>query len=191
MIKIYFNDKKLILAGGNSNKNPSQEDLKNFLDEISKDNSQQEIKINCADEQETLILINSFFKPIKAAGGLVMDGNKEILFIFRKGKWDLPKGKIDEGETAESAALREVMEECGLKHFEILNPLPSTFHTYFEDGPILKETYWYLMKSVDKELFPQADEGITKAEWKNESDKEEIFSNTYGSIKDVIENVWK
>ena len=191
MIKIYFDNKILFLVKGNSVNNPATEELKFFIEKISKENSPTEIKIDCADEQETLILINSFFKPVKAAGGVVMNDRNEILFIFRKGKWDLPKGKIDAGETADEAAVREVKEECGLENPEIINSLPSTFHTYHEEGPILKETYWYLMKAADTELHPQTEEGITKVEWKNKEAKEEILANTYGSIKDVIENVWK
>lgn len=191
MIKIYFDNKRLILVKGNSLNNPSMGELKSVIETISKENSPKEIKIDCADEQETLILINSFFKPVKAAGGVVMNDNNEILFIFRNGKWDLPKGKIDNGETAEEAAVREVKEECGLENPEIINSLPSTFHTYHEEGQILKETYWYLMKTTEKELHPQTEENITKAEWKIKAEKEEIFANTYGSIKDVIENFWE
>jgi 8-oxo-dGTP pyrophosphatase MutT (NUDIX family) len=74
-------------------------------------------------------LFRSVFLEVPAAGGVVKS-NDRLLFIFRNGKWDLPKGKIDEGENPPEAALREVSEECGIAGQQIKKQLPSTFHIY-------------------------------------------------------------
>jgi 8-oxo-dGTP pyrophosphatase MutT (NUDIX family) len=191
MIRIYFDNKRLVIKGGNEKSNPDAGETRNYIDQISKKTSPAEIIINCANEEETLIVIFSFFKEIAAAGGVVMNERNEILFIHRKGKWDLPKGKIEVGETAKQAAIREAREECGLKNLEIIEQLSTTYHTYMEDDQILlKETFWYLMKTFDKELIPQTEEGITKAEWKGIAAKQEVYSNTYSSVKDVLEKAW-
>jgi ADP-ribose pyrophosphatase YjhB (NUDIX family) len=192
MKKIYFDNKRLVISEDNRNNNPAPEEIKKYIDKIKSSDSPDEIILNCLNEEETLITLFSFFKEVPAAGGVVKNNKDEILFIYRKGKWDLPKGKIEEGETAKKAAIREVKEECGLTNLEIEKVLPSTYHTYSEDdATILKETYWYLMKTSELELKPQTEEGITKAEWKKEENKGAIFFNTFESIKNVINEVWK
>src|SRR5712675_1894974 len=100
---------------------------------------------------------------VQAAGGLVQNERGEVLFMFRKGKWDLPKGKLDPGETLENCALREVTEETGVSQLELTKFLLVTEHEYEEKGmAILKETHWYLMKTNGKQiLVPQAEEDIS------------------------------
>ncbi len=137
-------------------------------------------------------LFDFFFEnhiPVKAAGGLVINEKNEFLFIFRNGKWDLPKGKIDAGEDEETAALREVNEECGLENHVIEKKLLDTFHTYpYKNGFAIKTTAWFLMKVRSAgNLTPQTEEGITEVCWKTKNDFEEILKNTYGSIEDVLE----
>jgi len=76
---------------------------------------------------------------------LVKNQKSEYLLIKRLGIWDLPKGKIDKGETTSEAAVREVREETGLKNIEIIGQLPDTFHIYNQKGKwLLKKTYWFL-----------------------------------------------
>lgn len=112
----------------------------------------------------------SHYKWLPAAGGVVSlkntDGSQK-LFIFRRGYWDLPKGKIDKGEDAATAACREVREETGLSHIKLGTQLPTTFHTYRnrKEKRILKPTYWFSMETEDQELVPQAEEDIDLAEW--------------------------
>jgi hypothetical protein len=72
------------------------------------------------------------FTLIEAAGGLVKNSKEEYLFIYRLGKWDLPKGKAEYNESPEETAIREVEEECGLKNLKIEKKLGKTFHTYRE-----------------------------------------------------------
>ena len=138
--------------------------------------------------------LNNFKKKyncVKASGGVVFNFKNEILLIYRNGVWDLPKGKIEFGESYEDAALREVAEETGVKNLYLKNFLVTTYHTYSHNSiNYLKITKWYRMytKSNTK-LVPQFQEGITKAMWVNYNDISDKMVNTYGSIKDVLRHV--
>jgi ADP-ribose pyrophosphatase YjhB (NUDIX family) len=132
------------------------------------------------------------FNPVPAAGGIVIR-NEKLLVIFRNGKWDLPKGKIDAGESAEEAALREVAEECDIEGHQIIKNLPSTFHIYQSPYPdssgqwILKETHWFEMSYAKPENgTPQIHENITKIKWFTKSELDEVMANTYENLKPVI-----
>ena len=74
------------------------------------------------------------YKFVLAAGGAVTDEHGRLLVIRRLGKWDLPKGKVDEGEAIDAAAMREVHEECGLNELHIVRAMTSTWHTYERKG---------------------------------------------------------
>lgn len=128
------------------------------------------------------------YELIEAAGGAVVNSKNQILCIFRNGKWDLPKGKLEKGERIENCAIREVEEECGITGVEIKEHLVDTYHTYTTKGQqLLKRTCWYRMSAnSNQELVPQTEEGIEKVEWKKLDDLDEILANTYGSIADVI-----
>jgi 8-oxo-dGTP pyrophosphatase MutT (NUDIX family) len=128
------------------------------------------------------------FLPITAGGGVVRNDRDEILMIFRKGKWDLPKGKLDKGEKIEDCALREVEEETGVKNTRIETPLTITYHVYDEFGKhILKETHWFNMKSPGVQpLVPQEEEQITGLEWANKARITEMLKNSYPLIKDLL-----
>ena len=135
----------------------------------------------------------SAFLQIDAAGGVVKRDGK-LLFIFRNGKWDLPKGKIDEGESIETAALREVEEECGITNHSIVKALPSTYHIYKSPYKktlgqwIFKETYWFEMEYNGSETpVPQQEEGITEVRWVHPTELGEVLENTYENLKALIE----
>jgi 8-oxo-dGTP pyrophosphatase MutT (NUDIX family) len=140
------------------------------------------------DPEAVLKAIKKKLVWIQAAGGLVHTEANDILLIFRRGKWDLPKGKLDEGENLESCAVREVAEETGLSDLEIEQPLCTTYHTYHEFGKhILKESHWYLMKTPNKvNLTPQFEEDIQKCEWVNVEHLDHYLQNTHSSILDVV-----
>jgi 8-oxo-dGTP pyrophosphatase MutT (NUDIX family) len=125
---------------------------------------------------------------IKAGGGLVINKNGEILFMFRRGKWDLPKGKLDPGESLESCAKREVIEETGVSQLELVRFLLITEHEYKERGDlILKETHWWLMKTNGNQpLIPQTEEDITELKWIEPPDLKMVQQNTYPGILDVL-----
>ncbi len=128
------------------------------------------------------------FKRVDAAGGLVKNEKREMLFIFRLGKWDFPKGKLMENETLEEAAIREVKEETGLLELEITGSLPSTFHIYTRKGKqILKQTYWFEMEAKSAQsLIPQTEEEICEVRWVGREDLERVLSNTYASIRELM-----
>ena len=135
----------------------------------------------------------SMFRIIEAAGGLVQNIDGDFLFIFRYGKWDLPKGKIEKGEAIKTAAIREVEEECGISKLTIVKELPVIYHTYsIKDQAILKRTYWFEMLCTDTAtLVPQTEEGITDVRWIAKSDLKQVFDNTYESIKEVLKDIGK
>ena len=143
------------------------------------------------DLDELFAHVAGCFKYLEAAGGLVTLPDGRILFIERLGKWDLPKGKAEKGETLEETAIREVMEECGLKQTPIITGvITHTYHTYHRDGKhILKHTAWYkMLYNGDDALHPQASEDITRAVWLHPNQLEMTLQNTYESIKQVIMN---
>jgi ADP-ribose pyrophosphatase YjhB (NUDIX family) len=128
------------------------------------------------------------YQLIEAAGGLVVNKNAELLIIFRNGKWDLPKGKVESNESYEIAALREVNEECGIDQIELGNKLTVVFHTYsINQKKILKKTHWYWMKWNGKEIpKPQLEEGISEIVFRDAKNVDDILSNTYQSIAELI-----
>lgn len=132
----------------------------------------------------------SLYKIVEAAGGVVRNNDGEILMIYRLGKWDLPKGKLEEGESIEEGAVREVIEECGIANLRVLKELPITYHTYsIGDKKILKRTYWYEMHTKHVgELVPQIEEHIEKAQWINPDFLDEYMGNTYASIHWLLES---
>ncbi len=107
--------------------------------------------------------------------------------IYRKGKWDLPKGKAEKSETREQTAKREVTEECGVK-VEVVEKIGKTYHTYLMNGKrILKKTYWYSMDLLnDKKMEPQIEEDIEKVVWMDEKELDEALKNSYVSINHIL-----
>ncbi|WP_417800961.1 NUDIX hydrolase [Tenacibaculum sp.] len=124
------------------------------------------------------------FKIITAAGGLVLNESKKVLFIYRGNKWDLPKGRVEEGENLMETAIREVEEECGIEKLIISRELLITYHLFMQQNEYrLKETHWYLMFSnYEGSLTPQLEEGITKAEFKAEEETNKALQNTFANI---------
>ncbi|PVW17422.1 NUDIX hydrolase [Marixanthomonas spongiae] len=122
---------------------------------------------------------------VEAAGGMVFNDKKEILFIFRNKKWDLPKGKIEKRESHEDAAVREVKEETGVDDLEVRDFLMKTYHVFKRNGKFkLKVTYWYKMYSTyEDELRPEEKEGIKKATWKNFEKSQKALTKSYENIK--------
>jgi 8-oxo-dGTP pyrophosphatase MutT (NUDIX family) len=132
-------------------------------------------------------------KKIMAGGGVVVNEKNQVLFIYRRKKWDLPKGKLDPGEDIKACAIREVMEETGIRNLTIGNLIIVTTHSYEENGMNMqKETHWFEMKAstVDNStLTPQLEEDIEKIEWVSPENLEEYLSETYTNIQQVL-NSW-
>lgn len=137
-----------------------------------------------------LELFTGNFKVIKAAGGVVKRADNEdlVLMIYRLGKWDLPKGKMEKGESTETSAMREVEEECGIGGLKIIRLLPETRHMYFhKDRWVMKETVWYEMATDDRsDLIPQTEEGITEVRWVSLKELPQLLKNSYSSIASLL-----
>lgn len=136
-----------------------------------------------AQKDEVQAFIKSRFFVIKAAGGIVTKGAK-VLFISRFGKWDLPKGKFEKGESPEECAIREVQEECGIK-VKLGPSIGKTWHTYTQNRKsILKKTYWFAMENMnDSGMKPQKEEGIDDIKWMNHSEAKTALVNSYPSMR--------
>lgn len=144
------------------------------------------------DPQAFFPFFQSVFTFVRAAGGVVLR-NDRLLFIFKNGKWDLPKGKADAGETIENTAIREVQEECGINDLTITKKLLSTYHIYkspytASSGEyFLKKTVWFEMKySGNSSGVPQSDEGITEVRWLGRDELHLVRDNTHENIKQII-----
>ncbi|MCC8426016.1 NUDIX hydrolase [Mucilaginibacter sp. UR6-11] len=144
--------------------------------------------IRCNDARLFLKQVKESVKVIEAAGGLVKNENKDLLFIYRNDKWDLPKGKIEKGETVKDAAVREVEEECSIVVSKRGEKICKTYHVYiYKDEVVLKKTHWYKMKARGQnKLKPQREEGITDVRWFKPNDIDAILVNTFPSILDVL-----
>ncbi|MBQ0122237.1 MAG: NUDIX domain-containing protein [Bacteroidales bacterium] len=133
----------------------------------------------------------SKYKEVNAGGGLVKNGEGKFLVIFRRGVWDLPKGKQEEGEKIEECALREVNEETGLNGLVLGSPICITHHTYKLDGqPVLKHTHWFNMDYAGSETpTPQLEEEITGVRWVSAEELPEIAQSTFPSLTEVFASV--
>ncbi len=205
MYEVFLNERRLILAGAS--------------DGISRDENIRIVSVltpdQCAGEtahflkygEDTTVLLGSDcrlvwewfrkgFREVPAAGGIVRS-EKGVLFLFRRRKWDLPKGKIDANETPVEAALREVSEETGLTRLTILGPCSPTYHLYFSNFPgkkrewILKKTYWFTMQATEDEVpRPETAEDIEEVQWVPREQVDEILGNTYANLKKLIVNAY-
>lgn len=135
--------------------------------------------------------VKNLYKVIKAAGGVVVKGDK-WLFMFRRKKWDLPKGKLDKGENSKKAAVREIEEETGVKAL-VRDKICTTWHTYtMNNNRILKRTKWYLFDCIDDSAMqPQAEEQIEKLEWYTPTEAKGILINSFSSIRYVVDSLKK
>lgn len=147
-----------------------------------------ELFLQSADIDRTWRTFTSGYQVMEAAGGIVVNEELSLLMIFRNGKWDLPKGKIEEGEDSDTAAIREVNEECGVGKLNLLKQVSTTFHTYpYKDIKVLKKTSWFLMSTEDRSRpKPQIEEGITDVRWMTKGMVKEAMMSTYSSIADLL-----
>lgn len=202
--KIYFSDKPFIITD-----KPEADDEKlssthgtimlNHYDRASLlqatyslENTPAKAVIILTDKvDEAFTLFCSFFTQVQTGGGLIKNEKNEYLFIFRRKKWDLPKGKRDDGETIEQCALREVGEETGLHNVTLENFITNTWHCYPERGKrILKQGSWYNMRASSAErLVPQTEEDIEEIAWLPKAEWAFVLQNTFQSIKDVLQTV--
>jgi ADP-ribose pyrophosphatase YjhB (NUDIX family) len=195
--KVYFANRPLIFTDGTETEalrkrgvavlhSCGVSDTLNVEMAISK--GARQIFMVCRDVDKSWSDFCDQFDFVQAAGGLVVNPAGEMLFIFRKNKWDLPKGKVEEDEDLEQGAIREVEEECSIRGMRIEKRLQDSRHTYVQDDvPTIKCTSWYVMRYDGKETpLPQLIEGITEVKWIGAKDLALPLSNTYPSVVDVV-----
>lgn len=165
-------------------------DIEEVLDYLEGQPMHSKVVLVSKNQDELLQLFESFFVVIEAAGGIVWNDQNELLLIYRRNKWDLPKGKIEVEESIVDAGLREVKEECGIKVLKVQELFSVSYHTYRLDGNrIMKKTYWYEMFCGDKEnISPQTEEGITQIKWVNEEELVSVIDETYPNLKEILED---
>ncbi|WP_404986872.1 NUDIX hydrolase [Chryseobacterium sp. M5] len=198
MYKVFVNEKKLLIS-----KNP--ENLEKVLNyesfttleialDLLQNTSTSELNVYGEQIDEIWKEFKKLFRIIEAAGGIVNKPNGDTLFIRRLGKWDLPKGKMEKGESREESAIREIEEETNLQNVELKDFINTTYHIYIERNGdrVLKHTHWFEMFFDGEDTSkPQLEEGITEVAWKNITQIEnEVFPNTFQNIKLIINEFW-
>ncbi|WP_294288377.1 NUDIX domain-containing protein [uncultured Chryseobacterium sp.] len=199
MYKVFVNEKKLLLSKQSENleKTLGYEDVTSLeiaLD-LLENTSVKELNVYGENLDEIWAEFQKLFRIIEAAGGLVNNPEGEILFIRRLGKWDLPKGKMEKGESREESAVREIEEETGLANVELVRFINTTYHIYVERNgdKVLKCTHWFEMNfSGEDTSKPQIEEGITEVAWKNTAQiEDEVFPSTFKNIKLIVQEFWE
>ncbi len=198
-IVIYHNNRKIILwedteelevkIENNEVEEPflhkCKDRMQNILNAFFASDDMQEISFKHYDLDKLFSDFKSYFKYIEAAGGIVKNNKNELLVIHRLGVPDLPKGKIEKGETPIQTAIREVEEECGISNLQIDEEIEPSYHIYFlKNKYVLKKTYWFKMTYLgDEKPIPQTEEDILSVEWCNSSQIADYKNKTYISLK--------
>lgn len=200
MYKVFINDRTLILTDNLSDYTSDFDTLfihyasdQAFFESIDLLNSSNVVKQLCVYSDDLSNLWKKFashYKNIKAAGGIVQKDGK-VLMILKNGFWDLPKGKVDNNELTDIAAIREVTEECGLKSLSIQKELPVTYYLFTDKNElVLKETKWFLMTSeTDGPLKGDEKEGITEVRWIDKKEWEEASRKSYLSVIELMSSI--
>lgn len=202
MYKIYINEVEVILKPTSEitlddvledksivvNYTGIKKDLMDYITIPEQYLRSEKLIIHYSDFDKLKSDFKSFYMEIEAGGGLVRNEFGEYLFIYRRGSWDLPKGKIELNETKKEATLREISEETGIKKMKIVDKLITTRHTYRTNTGkrIIKKSHWYLIDSVKQPLVPQKSEDIEKAVWMTMENFLSKKRKVYPNILDVI-----
>lgn len=192
-IYLYFADKTLIftdedvsaqffvveLPQGNR---ISRTKILNFLE------NHNAVAIRTPEPEQAFSLLRQEFVAVEAAGGVVVNDCGEYLMIHRNGRWDLPKGHVESGESAEECAVREVAEETGVSGVEVVRFLCRTLHAYYMHGQWeLKTTYWFEMHvPACGGLKPQREEGIDRVGWCPPGELEGRLEGMFPTVRRVI-----
>lgn len=168
--------------------NGNRKDLLKFLDFIEG----QKFISRCFIHAESFVDVKrdflSHYSEVEAGGGLVRNEKGEYLLIYRRGSWDLPKGKIEPGESKKSASIREIEEETGIKQLNIIHKIGVTRHTYRsgQGRRLIKKSHWYLMETKKQKLVPQVEEDIEKAVWMQMESFFKKHRQVYPNIIDIL-----
>jgi 8-oxo-dGTP pyrophosphatase MutT (NUDIX family) len=193
MYKVFVNDKPIILTTEVEKESKFKNyllksvDIGKIIRELNT-TAIKEIRLIHHKEDKLLKIFLKKLPNVIAGGGKVINQKNEVLFIFRNGKWDLPKGKTEKKEPIELSAIREVEEETGVTGLKIVKPLDTTYHIFKRNGRYrIKITYWFeMVTDYDGPLIPEESEGITKVAWLNEKEINSAMKNSYANIKALI-----
>lgn len=196
MYKVHFENRFMMISDypdrlqkyGLFHKFQSTSELYKLIAKFQSETSIPSINVYGHNIRHVWRIFRIYFTEVGAAGGLVRHSSGKYLFIEKKGKLDLPKGHMEEGEPAETCALREVSEECGITGHSIIKTLEPSYHTYTWEGiSYLKKTNWFLMNYNGPMVTePQIDEGITGVEWLSPDELSKIKGNAWLSLMDLI-----
>ena len=193
MLQIFYKEKPIIISDNISDLKESLvidlELIKNIdVVELLNKKKVKSIGVLSKNKKSVLTALKKKYPEIIAAGGKVINQNSEILFIYRNKKWDLPKGKAEKNENISQTALREVIEETGIKNLTIVKPIEKTYHIFKKGSKhYLKSTYWFEMTSdYDGKFKPQKKEGISRVEWIDKETIGSILPKSYANIRLLI-----
>ncbi len=166
--------------------------LLHYVDMMEKSRRFQQVVLFYDDVTKLFQDFCTHFQIVEAAGGIVYNERQEILLIFRRDTWDLPKGHIDPGETPEQAALREVREETGLQELVLHDFAGMTYHTFRDrqNRRTLKPTHWFRMSARQTTLCLQAEEDIEQAAWVTSESFAQLRSNAFESVSELLTQEW-
>lgn len=200
MYKVFSGEKCVVITARAGNTDPKSSKVVVFssAEALHKEYKQfvkaskLETLVITGDEERAWRVFRSLFSYIEAAGGLVVNPKGELLMIYRNKHWDIPKGKMEAGESPDETAIREVGEECGIRNLKIVKPLQSTYHTFHQSKhDCIKHTYWFEMTSKDsEEPTPQKEEGILEAKWMSKGEVKKISGKVYHSLREVLESTF-
>ncbi len=206
MYKIYVNENLLTLCTPDTVKQGKHKDgvlhspysgktkmLLNYIDMLEKTNRYDSISIYHSDIKKLWQDFKSLFRIIDAGGGIVENEQGQVLFIHRRGFWDLPKGKIEVDETKREAAIREVEEETGVEDLSIIEKIGKTYHTYKLKSGVraIKRSHWYHMRTHKQSLLPQVEEDIEIAKWMKPQKLIKSGEEMYSNIQLILEQYQK
>jgi 8-oxo-dGTP pyrophosphatase MutT (NUDIX family) len=191
MITIYFTDNRLTFAP--EQYTPSADERVLSESEVTSANLDN-LFLNCnsivvlaADYTAAYRRFAARFVYVEAAGGVVADEQGRVLMIYRRNRWDLPKGHIDAGEDALTAAIREIVEETGVSGLKFVSQLCNTLHAYNVYGKWeLKLTHWFAFSCNSTTTTPQSEEDISLAIWVDRERLTECMTNSYPTIREII-----
>lgn len=197
-VNIYINERPLVIADEHATlspeyhnapvfRAPDENRISHTIDQLEKNELANAVFLD-ADPVSLFNRVKAHFTVFEAAGGLISNPAEEVLLMFRRGKWDLPKGKLDEGETLEACALREVQEETGLHNISLGGKITETFHYYpWKNKKVLKHSHWYRMRFTGTELtIPQIEEDIMDIQWIRPENLGKYMQYSYQNIIDVL-----
>lgn len=167
--------------------------LDNILDLISQQvpTDLLSLYLTVSDYAGVKTFLKNKFAIVKAAGGVITKKDR-FLMIYRMKKWDLPKGKKDNGESYRKTAQREIKEECNVT-VKQGKKICTTWHTYtMNKRSMLKRTKWYQMELVDdSNMQPEAKEDIEEIRWMTRKEVYHALENSYKSIRFVFEEYYR